>query len=231
MRAAVDHAVVDDLGGREAGVEHPDGGEEVREEQGVHDEAGPVGGCDRLLAEDVLREGQGPLAHPRFGEHRVDDLYQRHDRCRVEEVHAEHLAGPGGGAGEPHDGQRGGVGGEDRVRVGEDLVEGGEQLQLQRFVLLDRLDHELPVGEFAEVAGEANAVEGRVAFLFGQLALGDAPVEGPGQPLGPVTREPAEDTWTMTSSPARAHSSATPLPMMPLPTTPTRRMAGRRSWS
>src|ERR1700683_5355325 len=44
--AALDHAQVDVLGGGEARLEHADGGEEVRDQQRVDDEAGPVLGPD-----------------------------------------------------------------------------------------------------------------------------------------------------------------------------------------
>jgi hypothetical protein len=90
------------------------------------------------VAEDVVGGDDG-----------ADHLDERHDGRRVEEVHAQHARGLLGGHGDLGDRQRGGVGGEDGV-VGDDLVEGGEDLLLQGQVLGDGLDDELAQGASSE---------------------------------------------------------------------------------
>ena len=89
MRAALHHAGVDVGGGREARLEHADGGQQVGDEQRVHDEAGAVLRPDDVLAEHAVSERLGLLARLGRGEQRRDQLDEMHHRHRVEEVHAD----------------------------------------------------------------------------------------------------------------------------------------------
>src|SRR5215207_5069264 len=57
VRAALDHPLVDVLLGGEAGLVHPDRGEQVRDQQRVDDEPGAVLRVDADLAQRVLGEG------------------------------------------------------------------------------------------------------------------------------------------------------------------------------
>jgi hypothetical protein len=50
MGAALDHALVDVLGRGEPRLEHADGGEQIRDQQGVDHEPGPVLRADLVLA-------------------------------------------------------------------------------------------------------------------------------------------------------------------------------------
>ena len=56
VRAAGDHRGVDVLGGGEPGLDHPDRGEQVRDQQRVDDEAGPVLGQQVCLPSRSLGE-------------------------------------------------------------------------------------------------------------------------------------------------------------------------------
>ena len=155
-----------------------------------------VGGGDRLGRRQQAR-------------HQLD---QAQHRDRVEEVDADHLLGPLGGDAELHDRDRAGVAGEDRRRVGDDLVEGRGTRRPSRLVLDDGLDDELAVGQLAEVGGERGAGRRRRRGASSvELAGAHAPVERrrrrvPGRPRPP----PASTSRTTTSSPARAHTSAMP---------------------
>src|SRR5262249_37290703 len=135
--AAVDHAVVDVLDGGEAGLEHADGGEDVRDQQGVDDEAGAVLGADDDLSEHVGGEGLGVREGLLGGEQGGDELDQLEDGDGVEEVDADHLLRAGGGHAELHDGDGGGVGREDRIGSADRLVQGGEHLYFDLLVLRD----------------------------------------------------------------------------------------------
>lgn len=91
-------------------------------------------------------------------------------RGRVEEVDPDDVVGPRGGDRQLHQRDGGGVGGEDRVRTGHDLVEDLEDLGLDLLVLDHGLDDQVTVGELAEIGGEAEAGEGGVPLLLGDLA-------------------------------------------------------------
>ncbi len=119
------------------------------------------------------------------GGERGDQLDQALDRRRVEEVDAHHLVGAGGGDREPDQRDGGGVGGEDRVLAGDDLVEDLEDVQLDLLVLHDGLDHQVAVGELAEVGGEAQPAQRGVPLLLGELAALGGLGERVGQP-GPA---------------------------------------------
>ena len=183
--AAQLHAVVDVLAGRDAGLEHPDRGEQVGHQQRVDHEARAVLGADRVLAEHVGDQLLGAQQCLLAGGERRDQLDELLHRGRVEEVDAEHVVRAGGGDGELHQRDGGGVGGQDRVRPGQHLVEHLEDLGLDLLVLHDGLDHQVAVGELAEVRGEGEAVERRVALLLGDLAALGGLAQGVGQP-GPA---------------------------------------------
>ena len=65
------------------------------------------------------------------------DLQQLHHVGRREEVHADHVAGPRDARRDLVDVEVGGVGGEDRARLG-DLVEPAEHLLLHVHILVTR---------------------------------------------------------------------------------------------
>ena len=173
--AAALHRGVDVLARGGAVLQHAHGVVEVREQQGVDDEAGAVGDLDGVLA-----AGRGER-HRRLdrvvaGGERADDLDELHQRRRVEEVDAADPVRALGGDRHLDDGQRRGVGGEDAVGL-DDLLQLGEQLALGGEVLDDALDHEVAVGEPAEVVGGGDAGERGVAVGLLELALGHLPVE------------------------------------------------------
>ena len=107
----------------------------------VDQEAGAVGGQDHLLAHGLAgRAGQfeRPLARL-VG---PDDLEQRHQRRRVEEVHAHHVLGLGRGAGQRGDRDRRGVRGQHGLGPA-DLGQAREQLALELGPLRRGLDNQL----------------------------------------------------------------------------------------
>jgi hypothetical protein len=103
MRAAEPHAGVDALGRGVPGLQHPDGGQQVGHQQRVDHETRPVGRADRCLAEHAGDEGVGAFCHVLAGKDRRDHLDQLLHRRGVEEVQADHLRGPAGGAGDLDD--------------------------------------------------------------------------------------------------------------------------------
>jgi Resolvase, N terminal domain len=71
----------------------PDRVVEVREEQGVDDEPGPILHLDRLLAA-LFGEGTARI-HRRLRHSEWSEKFNKsHHRCGIEEVHAAHLLGP-----------------------------------------------------------------------------------------------------------------------------------------
>ena len=171
MRTSLDHSRVDVLLRRQPRLEHPNGRAQVRDEEGVDDESGPIGGLDGGFAEDFGDERRRGLGDLGVGEHRGDDLDERLHGRRVEEVDPEDAFGPRGGLGEADDRHRRGVRGEDRGRVGDDLVELGEDRLLDVLVLARGLDDELPVGEIGDVGGEPQTRQRRLRLGGRELAL------------------------------------------------------------
>ncbi len=171
MAAAVDHALVDVLGRGESALQRAHRAEQVRNEQQVHDEPRVVLGRDRDLPQ---RLGERPRALEGLlaGRHRLHDFDQLHDRHGIEEVEPDRAIGPGGGGGHLDDRQRRGVGREDRVRRTE-LVELHEHRVLDFDVLDDGLDHDVAIGEVAELGRAAHARERRLAVRRGHLLLLD----------------------------------------------------------
>jgi hypothetical protein len=96
----------------------------------------------------------------------------------IEEVHADHVLRARGGRRELDDWDRRGVRREQGVRVLDVGVELGEDVDLERLVLGDRLDDERAVGEAFQAVAEPDRAE---------RALGPGPVEG-AAPHGPVDR-------------------------------------------
>ena len=90
---------------------------------------------------------------------------------------------------ELHDRDRGGVGRQHRIRVGDDLVEFGEDLALDLLVLDDGLHDELPVGEVAEIGGEAQPPCGLLPLTLGDLAAAHTAVQRPQDAGAPGRRE------------------------------------------
>ena len=118
---------------------------------------------------------------------------------------------------ELHDRDRARVAGEDRLRIGDHLVEGAEHVDLHRLVLDDRLDDQLAVGQLVEVGREPQPTDGGVALLLGQLAGARRPARATSQIRAwPASAAAASTSLTITSRPARARPSAIPAPISPL---------------
>src|SRR5207244_578375 len=84
--------------------------------------------------------------------------------------------GPLGGRSEVADGQRRGVGGEDRL-VLHDVVETHEEVPLDRELLHDRLDQQVDVREVVEMGRPAEPLEERAMVGRAQLAALDVLLE------------------------------------------------------
>ena len=206
-------------------VEEPDALVQRRHEDAVDDEPGRVVRAHGLLARLLgpLKGSVQRLVGARLG---PDDLHEREQRRRVEEVHADDALGMLGRLGDRVDRDRGRVRGENCVRP-DDAVELGEDLALRLELLDDRLDHEVALREVGELGREAQPPERRVTLLGRGLALLDrrgrrsarsshAPSRrAPRSPRGRPSRiRPAPTTCAM------------PAPIVPRPTTPTRRITG-----
>lgn len=85
-------------------------------------------------------------------------------------MQADDPFGPLGDDGEIDDGDRGGVGGQDRRGVFDRLVQVAQDTGLDVAVLGDGLDDELAVGHVTEVTGEGEPGEGLVALFLAELA-------------------------------------------------------------
>ena len=100
-----------------------------------------------------------------------------------------------GGGGEPGDGDRRGVGGDDGVGL-EERTKRHEDLALHRLVLGRRLDHQIGVGEALIALGIGDAGERLLALLLGDLARGDLAgevlVDGLERLVDPLLRQVAE---------------------------------------
>jgi hypothetical protein len=70
-------------------------------------------------------------------------------------VQTKHAARILGRCSDFHDRNARGVGGEHGLRVGDDLIEFSEDLRLDRLVLDDRLDSQLPVSQLGQLGGVA----------------------------------------------------------------------------
>jgi hypothetical protein len=157
-------------------LEHGRGVVEVAEQQGVGDEAGLVTADDRALA-DLLHEAGHVGEHRGLGHHRAHDLDQVLHRRGVEEVDADHPAGMGVGGGDLGDGQRRGVGGQDRVGR-DDRLEIAEDRLLGLHRLDHGLDHEVGVGQVLQRGREGDPSEQLGLVGLGHLLALDRPVGG-----------------------------------------------------
>ncbi len=127
---------------------------QVIEDHPVADEAERVAGEDGLLAQRLaeLERRRDRLRRSCLS---ANDLEQRHDVRRHEEMQAEHAIRPFRLVGQRVDVERRGIAGENRVRLG-DGVELSEDLALDVEVLEDRLDDDVGVAELVPVVGKAN---------------------------------------------------------------------------
>ena len=151
-----DSRILAGVQGCQRDVEHPG-------QHPVDDEPGGVGGEDCRASQPGAEVERGRHC-VRAGQRAGDDLQQRDDVHRVEDVEADHPLRVGQAVGQRGDRQRTGVAGEDgvgsQVRLGS--REGGP-FGVQ--VLEDRLDHQVGAGHSGGVGGggdQASDVGGRV---------------------------------------------------------------------
>ena len=179
-------ARVDVLGRAEALLVGPHRLGEERHEDAVDDEARPVGRDDDLLAE-LGRRGRGSAASvASVGRRAADELDQRHDRHRAEEVHADE-ARPALAATTASASRSIAI---ELVFVAK-IAAGGatpsssrHSARLDVDVLEDRLDDEVGVGG-ASPRSSVATMRPRVASRSSavELALGDGPLEVAGDPV------------------------------------------------
>ncbi len=135
----------------------------------VADEAVADADGDADLADLGGERGDG-------GEHRFRRLFAAHDLEQAhhvggrEEVHAEHVLGPLGLRRDLVDVQVAGVRGEDRAGLG-DAVEPLEDRLFQVHVLVHGLDHEVGLGERAEIERRGQAAHPRLDLVHRHAAL------------------------------------------------------------
>ena len=166
--------LVEVLGAHPRLVQHAHAVVEERDQDPVDDEAGRVVAADGLLAR-ALCPFVGRIdgfVRRLLGPH---DLDERQQRCRVEEVHADHALRTLGRLGDVGHGERGRVRREDRLGP-RDAVELGEELPLRAELLDDRLDHEVAVREVGdlgrrlELSEHGIAIRGRHAVFLDRAA-------------------------------------------------------------
>ncbi|MCY1366167.1 hypothetical protein D9M69_530480 [compost metagenome] len=123
----------------------------------------------RLLAPGlggfVQAFGQGAVA----GQARYD-LYQGHQRRRVEEVHADHPAGMLEAGSQAGDGQGRGIAGEDAVGAAQ-LFELAQQATLDLQVLDDGFDHQAGIGQGLDGLHRLQAGDDGGAGFGGEFVL------------------------------------------------------------
>jgi hypothetical protein len=102
----------------------------------------------------------------------LDELDERHQGRRVEEVHADDTLGSGRRSGDLGHRERGGVGREDRIRPA-DPVELREDRALGLELLHDRLDHQVAAGEHFKLCGDGEPCDCSVALSLFELPLLD----------------------------------------------------------
>ena len=138
--AALAQRRVDRLDRSNACFEHPQRLERVRAIDAVDDEPRRIGASHRGLVPG-RHEGRCPLDDGRIRALCRDDLDQRHDRSRVEEVEPEDSPGPGRRCRNRSDRQRARIRRQEHLRPAG-CVEGAEDRPLQLEVLERRLDHD-----------------------------------------------------------------------------------------
>ena len=154
---AADHRGVDVLGRGHAGLDHPDRGQQVRHQQGVDHEAGPVLAEHGLLAQPVL--GERPAPCPQWiGAVSSDGTSSTSGSTGtgLKKCMPSTRSGRARDRGQPGDRDGGGVAGQHAVRP-DDPAELAVERGLGRLVLDDGLDHQVPVGQVVELGGGARA--------------------------------------------------------------------------
>ena len=162
---------------------------EHRHEDAVDDEPGPVGRDDELLAELV-----GHLADGRLGRvarrRAADELDQRHDRHRAEEVHARRTA-RAAPARRPRRGCRSRSSSCSRRRSSSSGARSSRRRHSSRLTSTSSntasIDEVGRAGE-VEVVRRDDPPDDRVALVRIDLALGDGPIEVAGDPLATCLR-------------------------------------------
>jgi hypothetical protein len=166
---AVRHGRVERLGRHTRLVEHPDAVVQQGDEDTVDDEPRGVVARDGHLAE-LRDDGQCCLDRVVGGELCPDDLDERHQRGRVEEVHPDDPLGGRRRGGDLRHGQGGGVRREDGVRAADPL-QLGEERALRVELLDDRLDHEVAVGKRREVGRGLEPRDRGIPLVLRALSL------------------------------------------------------------
>ena len=130
---------------------------------GIAADLGTAEGCAEVVRglEDVLGRPLG-----------ANDLDERHQRRRIEEVHPDHALGPLEHRRDLGHRKRRCVRSEDRV-VPNDSFQRPEELVLHREVLERRFDHEIAPGEVGELRRQAEPRDRSVTRVLLELALLD----------------------------------------------------------
>ena len=142
----------------------------ARHQHAVADEAVADAGDDRDLL-DLLGELHRGDQHVGRGLRAAHHLEQLHHVGRREEVQAEHVLRPRGRGRDLVDVEIGGVGGEDRARLG-DLVELAENLLLDLHILEHGLDDQVAIGEVLELERRLQQPHRAFDLLGGHPPLG-----------------------------------------------------------
>ncbi len=143
--------------------------------------------ADRLLAEP-LADGVGRVDGSIRGQLRLDDLHQRHQGGRVEEMHADDPLGSGDCGCDLGDGERRRVGRQNRIRS-DDPFELREERVLGVELLDDRLDDEVTVRQRGKLRVERKSLERRLALVGGHPLLVDLPLEEVRDPIPSLLAE------------------------------------------
>ena len=196
---------------------------EERHEDAIHDEPGPVGGHDDLLAE-LGRQGADGLHRLVGGGLAADELDERHDRDRAEEMHPD----------EPRPPRPGSTASASRwiaielvfeakiARRRRVPVELPPQLGLDRQVLEDRLDDEVGARPRLGVGGRLDPGQRRLALVGRERPLSTARWRLPRCARVPASARARSGSYSTTCLPMAAWTWAMPWPISPAPATKTR---------
>ena len=156
-------------------AQHPERLGVVRSRHPIDDETGRRARPNRHLAPRPRGVDQ-VVDQRRVGGEAADYLDQRHARRGIEEMQPHHAFRPRQAGRDRRDGNRRGIGGQNRFRTQQGL-QATKKIALDLEILDHRFDDQPRRLQILQLLGGSNAVEDRLAFLVGELAFLDQEVQ------------------------------------------------------
>jgi len=168
MIGAQAHRRIDRLDGADAFVKRVDRFVDHRQQDTVDDKGRKIFGDGDSLAKPAAKFLRRLKSFVLGGDaaNKLDELHARH---RIHEMNADEAFRPAGNRGEACDRDRRGVGGDDRLRIG-DAGHFGQDRAFDLFVLGGGLDNQIGVREVLEVRRAGNVRQGGVDVPGRQVA-------------------------------------------------------------